>query len=152
MPALASHKAAANRFLSLYEKIPGDYPEGKALMLFYSALHLVEAVAASDGVHHRTHQQRRAFIESKYRDMWKHFRPLVEAAERARYLPDGFAMNSEQVEHQLRRKCYRAIECWAAKIFGEEEPPLIETISQRKPPVGKGVVSGKTASEGKPAI
>ena len=50
MPALANHKAAAKRFLSLYEVIPGDYPEGKAIALFYAALHLVEAVAASEGI------------------------------------------------------------------------------------------------------
>lgn len=136
MPALAQHKAAAKRFLSLYEAIPGDYPEGKAIALFYSALHLVEAVAASQGVHNRTHSDRRNYITDNHRSMWQHFRPLWEASEQARYMADGgFKMNSEQIEYQLRRRRLRAFELWSAKLLGDEpdvpEPSGVAANPQR---------------------
>lgn len=114
MPDQTSHHRASKRFLDLYDAIPEDYPEGKVLALFYCALHLVEMAAASKGQHFRIHSKREAYLRKE--GMWKHYRPLLEASEQARYLAGGrFTMTSPQVHEQLRKRRLRAIELWSEK-------------------------------------
>jgi hypothetical protein len=94
-------------------------PEGRALALFYSALHHVEAVAAASGKHLRTHRQREDFLKNEHPKMWKFYRVLWQASEQARYLADGgFTMNSSAVEDYLRKKHHTALELWASSQLG----------------------------------
>ncbi len=112
MPDQQSHEQAAKRFLALYNDIPENHPEGRVLALFYCALHLIETVAATEGVHNRNHPEREGFVR-KHR-MWKHYRPLLEASEHARYLAGGrFTMNSPQIHEQLRKRRLKALEEWS---------------------------------------
>ncbi len=110
------------------------------LALFYSALHLVEAVAASEGKHNRDHSRREVFLKRDHVAMWKHYRPLHEASEKVRYLAGGqIGMTAEQVEHQLRRKNLRAFELWSAKVLGDE--PELQTLEKKLPPAALPISS-----------
>jgi len=134
MPDLASHKAAAEKFHSLYLAIPGDYPEGKAIALFYCAVHLIELIAASEGIHNRNHADRERYIRNNHSKYWKHYRPLRDASEQARYLArSGFTMTSEQLDLQLYRRRFAAIrELAVATLGGEELQISIERASIQK--------------------
>jgi len=122
MPSQAKHKETADRFLRLYEAIPEEFPEGRAIALFYCALHLIEMVAATENRHCRNHFLRGRYIRSEHRHIWKFYRPLQEASEHARYLAGGgFTMTAEQVESVLRRKYLAAIEQWAMSRAGESD-------------------------------
>ena len=111
---------AAQRFLKLYESTPAEYPEGRVIFAFYRALHLVQAVSLHKlGKVPVTHTDRANLIRNQFRSMWKHYRPLLEESERARYLKGGYLeLSAEQVEYQLRRRRLGAIEKWAEKELG----------------------------------
>ncbi len=62
------------------------------------------------------------FIHNKYRQYWKHYRPLRDASEQARYLAhSGFTMTAEQIHEQLYKKHYAALRALAIKKLGGEE-------------------------------
>lgn len=125
MPELKDHLATARRYRTLYDAIPPEHPEGRALALFYSALHYIEAVASLAGKHCRVHREREEFIRKSHPALWKFYHPLWSASEQARYLAGGaFTMNADAVEHYLRRKHHLAIEKWAGAHLGFEEPHL----------------------------
>lgn len=156
MPDLKDHLATARRFRSLYDKVPAEYPDGRALCLFYSALHYVEAVAASAGRHCRVHRDREDFIRRSHGKMWKYYHPLWSASEQARYLAGGaFIMNSDAVEHYLRKSNHHCIERWAEAELGitqavEPKPAQseadIKVVSQGIDATGLGRLSSQSPS------
>lgn len=65
-----------------------DFPEWVAVLAFYKAVHLVEAVLAVQDKHHsHSHESRELKLKSdqKYSNIWKHYRPLWAASVIARY-------------------------------------------------------------------
>ncbi len=70
-----------------------DYRDWVATTIFYSALHIVEAVFFSDRSNERTkhgrgHDGREVILKetTSYRKIWEHYRQLVSASIIARYL------------------------------------------------------------------
>lgn len=81
----AAEKNAATILYLLRER--DDHPEWIAIIAFYKALHLVEAVFFDeDKVHGVNHERRDKFLKDKYPDIHKHYRPLWAASMVARYL------------------------------------------------------------------
>ncbi len=99
-----------------------DFPEWVTIIAFYKALHLIEAVFATDErVRHTSdHRTRMRTLKQyrKYEQMYRHFRPLKAASEVARYLSDNESrssyssfrdymppkvVESEIIGHRLRR-------------------------------------------------
>jgi hypothetical protein len=119
MPSIKEHLETAERFQRLFEAIPDDFPDGRALALFYSALHYVEAVAAATAPprHNRIHHQREEWIMNNHPTVWKHYHPLWENSEKARYLAGGpFVMNASAVNNYLKSK-HLSLEKWARAIL-----------------------------------
>lgn len=87
------HIRAANRNQMTIDHLCGNLESHSAwiaTVAFYKALHLVEAAFASDqDVRHTTdHGSRNQVLKTtqKYKNIWKHYRPLSSAAQIARYL------------------------------------------------------------------
>lgn len=120
MPSIQEHTQTAERFAAMYAAIPAEFPEGRALALFYSSLHFIEAAAATEqpAVHNRTHAVREQWLMNNHPRMVRFYLPLWQESEKARYLAGGaFIMNASAVEEFLRKKHHVAIERWARAII-----------------------------------
>lgn len=91
MAAEADHIALANRnhdtLLFLLSKVE-QYSEWVAIVAFYKAVHVVEAVFAHDlQKHSSSHAIREGWLlQSKYKSIWKSYYHLSNASRIARYL------------------------------------------------------------------
>lgn len=117
MPSLVDHQEAARKFLAMYDELPPHHTEGKAIALFYCAVHLVEMVAASHNLHNRDHSRREAYVRDNHKREWLQYRPLLEASEQARYFKGGsLPMNADQIHEQLRKKRLGGLITWSNTI------------------------------------
>jgi hypothetical protein len=113
MPSPDAHLAAARSNYDLMTYLRANRLATDAgwvaVIAFYTALHVVEAVFATlrhGGVEHTaTHYERRNVLRNvrQYLKLWQHCRPLHDAASDARYLEAGeaFHMTPAQVESIL---------------------------------------------------
>ena len=102
MPNEAAHITLARRNQKTIDHLlqnPSAFAEWITTVAFYKALHIVEAIFArdKDTVHGRDHGIRANFLKSnnRYRNIWKHYRPLWAASTVARYLQDSIGTNRE---------------------------------------------------------
>jgi len=110
MPSLDAHLATARSNYDLMTYLRTNRLNTDAgwvaVIAFYTALHVIEAVFATlrlGGVEHTsTHYERRNVLRNvrQYSKLWQHYRPLFTAASDARYLEAGeaFHMTPAQVE------------------------------------------------------
>lgn len=131
MPEPSQHRSKADRFLQMYDSLPADGLEGKAIALFYCAVHIVEMVSAElHGVHPRVHHDRKVYINKHHGRMWKHYKPLHDTCWDARYTGSQLAMSADQMHEQLRIKRLSAIEKWAVEQIGDyAKLPSSETFA-----------------------
>ncbi len=83
---LADHNLDALRYVAARIE---DFPDWVCTIAFYRAVHLVEALLDHDGVgHSATHKSRQRVLKRnpRYREIYKHYRPLRAASEIARYM------------------------------------------------------------------
>jgi len=146
MPDLKAHKKQAERNLAFYEAIPDDFPEWKSVALFYAALHVVDMVAAAQGVHPRNHDDREYnFLRPRYHKVWNQYRKLFAASRKARYLAGGqFDMNTGHVEHQLRGRAFKHIVLWAIEELG------LDSLLGEKPVSSKEHLPARSKDAGSP--
>lgn len=81
MATEAAHlaKAAANqRFLATIED---EFADWLAIVAFYKAVHLVEAMFACQGTPSKNHDHRNRRLKKSYPMIWKNFRPLFHASK-----------------------------------------------------------------------
>lgn len=121
MPSLDAHLAAVESNLAAYDAMPEAIPDWRAVTLFYTGVHLVEAYGAVLDVHNNTHAQREPFVRTQLRDVWKQYLRLRNESLKARYLAlpvqggtpllraTEFSLSAAQVHEQLRKKCIRAL-------------------------------------------
>jgi len=95
MPSLNAHLDLANRNQDLIDHLTPDigrFPEWVTTVAFYRALHLVEAVFATDPAikHGGDHGKRHDYLKrnKKYKAIYEAYRPLWAASVVARYLED----------------------------------------------------------------
>lgn len=94
MAAVKDHIALANKnheALLYLLREPGQFPEWITTVAFYKAVQLVEAVFREQlGRNCHTHKDRlRALKQPKFKDIFRHYRPLWAASCVARYLHDN---------------------------------------------------------------
>ena len=88
-----------------------DFSDWAATVIFYTALHIVEALffreaARLNRKHGHSHEEREQMLKGtgRYKNIYRHYRPLQSASVKARYL-DGatFAshMSAKQVQDEL---------------------------------------------------
>lgn len=91
MPTQEAHVKAANanrKTLDFLTERVEDHSRWVVTVAFYTALHVVEAVLAQDGIHQDDHKRRHHYLKSnrKYQHIWKHYQPLFNDSLVARYL------------------------------------------------------------------
>lgn len=140
MPNELSHLALANHNQELLaELIPkiDKFPDWVATVAFYKALHVVEAVFASEtpvrhGVDH-PNRERCLKADKRYTHIYRHYRPLYAASMVARYMQDGhtsFAdyMNPQTVIQTLLNHDLHQLETSAKKQL--KHPQDLVTITK----------------------
>ncbi len=126
MPSSAEHKDKADRNRSFLATLKGTgTPEWVAVAAFYTALHLVERLAACDSIHNDKHQDRLHYLKKhrKHRTIHAHFSALFDASLIARYgTVNQFnkAFPGDTVEQVLVNQCLAAIETHVTTDF---QPP-----------------------------
>lgn len=111
MPHYQDHLIKANANRSLYEQQKTTLPpDWQAVILFYAAVHFVEALAdVVDNFHSEVHNDRDLYVKSKHKiHIGAKFARLKNESIKARYISVSgstkvslFSLNISQVEKQL---------------------------------------------------
>jgi hypothetical protein len=87
-----------------------EHPDWGAVMLFYSALHLLEQTFAYDNHHNRTHPDREYHIKKNCSSIWPAYHRLQNESLKARYMQGGiFSMNAKGVQGELHAIHFKKI-------------------------------------------
>ena len=87
MPTLNQHLSLAEsneRFAESIAELPTRFPDWEITVLFYSALHYVDAFLSTQGIHPRSHDSRIQSIRS-FINIWENYRDLYHLSLDARY-------------------------------------------------------------------
>jgi hypothetical protein len=89
MPSSKEHKEKAERNHDTLQRLiaSNGAPEWMAVVAFYTALHLVERLAACENLHHTKHPDRLAYLtrHKQHRVIHPHFQMIYDASLVARY-------------------------------------------------------------------
>lgn len=138
MPNSSEHRAKYDLNRAFLDTgLAATQPEWAAVVAFYAAVHLIERLAAVERkgpVHHRTHQQRVAYLgyHARHRALFADYRELQEASEISRYgTPRQFQSRytAATVQSQLIDTHLAAIELYVAAFFAPPPPPPAATGS-----------------------
>lgn len=114
MPSIEQHLDKADRDLDAYNAIPEDFPEWRAVALFYSAVHSIEALCATGGSIHVDHYAREETVKTEHPQLWPRYVRLKQESEKARYLTRATAkrcfrsMRHRWTNNSLRAACSRS--------------------------------------------
>lgn len=87
-PEAQAQLAQARRNHRLFEQLwmAGEFLDWSIIVLFYTALHLVDAHAAQAGIPpFQNHVERRGYVYQEVRLIWRRYRFLDNDSRRARY-------------------------------------------------------------------
>lgn len=103
MASYGTHRNKANQNQRFLDTIDAkQFPGWVAAVAFYTALHLVEAMAARTHKHHKGHGSRHQFLKKEHEDLWKDYLPLFNLSLIARYGAKKIkAAHVEQAQHHL---------------------------------------------------
>lgn len=119
VPTIKQHRAAAARHLRAYRATVNRFPDWGAIMLFYAALHYVEAAFEAQGHHHQSHSERDFSIRESHAQVWPAYARLKNESMKARYLHGGrFALNGRSVDQELRRGKLAVIRHYLSGLLG----------------------------------
>jgi hypothetical protein len=156
MPNKDCHLAVARRNQAVIDQFLANgntHPEWVAIVAFYKALHIVDAVlfANHSDKHGGSHDNRNQILKTttRYQNLYRHYRPLFSASLVGRYLEtdqqqfrcfDDYLSAADVVsillDHHLRQ-----LEKSAEKIIGSLAPPASPppTAASGPPPKPKKV-------------
>lgn len=151
MSSTIDHIKLANKnhraLLYLLEK-SDEHPEWVATVAFYKAVHVVEAVFAADGKHSNSHDARISELKfSKYKEIFKAYRPLYAASLVGRYLADSTPykldngntvsycsfedyMTASDVVKRLIKKRLKVIEDNAVRFLSDTQKELLLRVGE----------------------
>lgn len=121
VPNAQAHLDAVRENDYAYKGIPEEFPGWKAVVLFYMAVHLMEALFAIKGLHHQEHSSRERYIKQHHSSIWNEYSFLKSESQKARYLAlskgfdpgkiarTQFALSSAQVHEQIYKKKLKKI-------------------------------------------
>lgn len=137
MPDLQSHLDKAKANTEVYERLKdnGLSPDWQAVVLFYAAIHYVEAIAAISNIHNETHEKRELYIRNQLPlDFWTLYDMLRGESRKARYLSNAhrlggnawrsgaFTMDAEQVRKRLYEIALAGIRTYTHKQLPKAIP------------------------------
>src|SRR5262249_23928049 len=112
MPKPQQHQDKADHCRRFLDSIAKGFPDWRAIVAFYIALHLVEKLRAYDGEHSTSHDDRDAYVRRKHRKIYNSYHRLFTASLDARYKTLGaFTISPEDVQTIL-------IDTYLAEIEG----------------------------------
>ncbi|MCH7596907.1 MAG: hypothetical protein IID35_10145 [Planctomycetes bacterium] len=100
-----AHLKKAKTNQAFLETIPDEFSDWLAIVAFYTAVHLVEAIFARQGVPSHNHPQRNRRLKRRYPEIWRNFRPLYNASTLLRYTDlqiDAKKIREELIETRLK--------------------------------------------------
>ncbi len=135
MPRQSEHQQAARSHLAAFEFNAERHPDWSAVMLIYSALHLIEEACATRAHHNRDHRERDIYIRRNCRQLWPPYLRLKNESAKARYLQGGlFALSSKEVRVALFEVEYRKIRAAAAAYHLRPTPATPPATPPNEPP------------------
>lgn len=136
VPSVSQHQAKYKRNRAfLNSGVVLSQPEWGAVVAFYSAVHLVEKLAALDSagkIHHRTHVQREIWLRThrRFKAIYNDYETLKDASLLSRYgTINQFeqAYDSASVQSQLIDVHLAAIEAYVHLLTSPPGPPATES-------------------------
>jgi len=139
VPPLQAHLARAQENVALYMNHKAILPPTwQATVLFYAAVHYVEALCDALG-HGGTvvHSERDAYIRKTHRDLWKPYSRLKQESVKARYLTNStggdwtkgsFSLTPDQVHDRLYIHGLQEVIAYV-----EQAAPLLRTLAVKQP-------------------
>lgn len=120
------HLELAQANLATYQVLAVP-PRWRLVVLFYSALHQVAAVAAARSITHSGHDHRAHWLSSESRKVGARYADLRAASETARYQPGRLPYNDGQIstDGHFYRRDYLPVTHWAAEQLDTE--PILAT-------------------------
>jgi hypothetical protein len=107
----------------LIPKIPNDYSDWIVTVVFYTALHAVEAVLAKDGLDITSHRDRNKLLSTtgRYEYIRKHYMQLYSLSQTTRYMvqPESWIPYKEITDNVIKRYLY-PIEKSAKKLLSAD--------------------------------
>jgi predicted Ser/Thr protein kinase len=115
MPKPKQHQEKADHCKNFLSVIPDDFSDWKAIVAFYSALHLIEKLRGYDGEHSTSHDDRDAYVRKHHSIMYNSYHQLFNASLDARYKTKGaFTISAEDVQKMLVNTYLAKIEKYVA--------------------------------------
>ncbi len=108
MASEAAHLAKADSNQSFLETIGDEYPDWLAVVAFYKAVHLVEALFARQGTQSKNHTDRNRRLKKHHPTIFKAFIPLFTASKLLRYT--DHRMSADKVRQELIDNRLAAVE------------------------------------------
>jgi inorganic triphosphatase YgiF len=108
MATEAAHLKKAEPNQRFLETIGDDFPDWLAVVAFYKAVHLVEALFARKKSPSHNHSQRNYRLKRQFPSIWMHFRPLYGASMLLRYTDR--MITSAHVRQELIANRLKAVE------------------------------------------
>jgi len=93
------------------------------MTLAYCALHVVEMLAASEGVHNPDHAARDAYLQRSQPKLRGPYKAIKDAGYFARYRPDDLRLTAANIETGLRKKHLNTLMQEAEKVLGGNSEP-----------------------------
>ena len=141
MPSSKEHKDKAARNRATLDSLIANYgaPEWMAVVAFYTALHLVERLAAWENIHHSKHPDRLDYLtrHKQHRVIHADFQTIFDASLVARYgTLNQFtkAYPGNAIVDVLVNKHLTAIETYVDRHFNPPAPHATPPPSASKAP------------------
>ena len=117
------HITVAFDWAESFAAIPAKLVTVRSAVLFYCAVHLIQAVAKTEGHNggHRIHKQRDDFMIEKHPREYRHYNELYDWGSKGRYNPHLLdRYTPAHLEEQLLKKHFKAIAMMTEKMTGDE--------------------------------
>jgi hypothetical protein len=119
MASEAAHLAKADANQAFLDTISDQFPDWLAIVAFYKAVHLVEALFARQGAPSHNHGHRNRRLKKRYPSIWRDFAALFRASTLLRYT--DHEMSAEVVRRELMAKRLSAVESRVRRELGLPE-------------------------------
>jgi inorganic triphosphatase YgiF len=108
MASESNHLRKAEKNQAFLDTISDEFPDWLAIVAFYKAVHLVEAIFARRGSPSHDHRDRNMKLKRAHPEIWKHFGPLYKASKWLRYTDQ--TIDASEVREELIGKRLKTIE------------------------------------------
>lgn len=125
-----AHRLKADQNRDFLRTIGDGYADWLAVVAFYRAVHLVEAVFARDSIHSTDHNGRNNLLKRSYKPLWAEFKPLFDSSRLARYSEK--CISSREARENLLGKHLPALEAHVEALLAAPTKPKPVTHPSHK--------------------